>query len=295
MPTRPRSKMHRRIQLVFGLLLAGIFYYEFSHREYEPVVTPRAAVVLADPQVVADPFERLLRSDPLAGLIEARSRHLRDVRDYRCRFVKQELLPSGMGPEQEVEVWFKQRPYSVMMHWVRNAGMASRVIYVEGRWTDSKAKDPADRELMVCQPGELARRLIPSLKLPVHGSLSKGSARRSIDEFGFERTLGLLIKYGELAQSRNELNLEFQGETRFDGRPVWVLRRRLPYTGENGLYPDRTAEIFIDQEYRIPIAVYCYSDLAKDPANLLGKYEYRDIHFNAGLQEADFEPANHGM
>ncbi len=295
MPNVPRSTLYRRIQLVFGLILAGILYVELSHREYEPVLTPRAAVVMADPQIAADPFERLLRNDPLAALVESQARHTRDIRDYRCRFIKQELLSSGMGPEQEIDVWYRQKPYSVMMLWIRNAGQASRVIYVQDRWTDPEAKNADERMLMVCQPGELVRRLIPSLKLPVRGSIAKGTGRRSIDEFGFERTMGLLIKYGELAKSRNELNLEFRGESRFDGRPVWVLHRQLPYSGEHGIYPDRTAEILIDQEYRVPIAVYCYSDLAKDPAKLLGKYEYRDIRFNVGMQASDFEPATYGM
>ena len=295
MPPSLQRSPHRRIQFVFGLVLAGIFYAEYSQREHKPVLAGRSAIVVAGPRVTVDPFEKLLREDPLAAMIEARARHLREVQDYRCTFIKQELLPSGMSADQEIEVKFLQEPFSVMMHWVRNAGMASRVIYVDGRWTDKKAKNPDDRKLAVCQPGAIGQVFFKSVKLSIHGSLAKKSARRRIDEFGFERTLDLLIKYGKLAKSRGELVLQFRGESRFDGRPVWVIHRRLPYAGNTGLYPDRMAEILIDKEYRVPVAVYCYSDEAREPAHLLGKYEYRNVRFNVDLTEADFAPARYGM
>ena len=43
------------------------------------------------------------------------------------------------------------------------------------------------------------------------------------------------------------------------------------------------------------MAVYCYSDDAKQPCNLLGKYEYRSIRMRAGLTDKDFEPSTYGM
>jgi hypothetical protein len=98
-----------------------------------------------------------------------------------------------------------------------------------------------------------------------------------------------------MAKSDGILKLDFCGESRFDGRPVWVLQRHLPYTGEGGIYPDRLAEIFIDKEYRIPVAVYCFSSDVKDARYLLGKYEYRNIKLHARLSDADFEPATYGM
>lgn len=295
MPGSQKRLPQRRIQLVFGLALAGICYLDFYQHDNEPVLTQRSAVVLAGPRVTADPFEKLLREDPLAALTDLRALHVREVKDYRCSFVKQELLASGMSAEQEIDVLFRQEPFSVVMHWVRNAGMANRAIYVKGRWAEPAAEKPAEREFAVCQPGTAISWALKSIKMPIHGTMAKRTARRSIDEFGFKRTLDLLIKYCELAKSRGELELEFRGETHFDGRPVWVLRRHLPYTGENGPYPDRTAEIFIDKEYRVPVAVYCYCDDELKAAKLLGKYEYRNIRFNLGLTEADFTPATYGM
>jgi hypothetical protein len=261
----------------------------------DATVVPPESVVMARETVNADPFEALMRDDPLAAMIEARAQHLRGVVDYECVMVKQELLPAGMSEEQEIKVKYRQDPYSVYMEWLRNPGLAARVLYVKGRWTDSTAADPEERELAIAQPGVIAQIFVKSVKQPIHGPLARKASRRFLDEFGFLKTLDRLIAVCELARSRGELALDFRGESRFDGRPVWVIRRHLPYTVEGGFYPDRTAEILVDKEYRVPVAVYCYSDDDRQPGNLLAKYEYRSVRMRAGLTEKDFEPVTYGM
>lgn len=295
MPGDRKRNTYRRVQLVFGLILAGLCYLELPQQEYQPVLTQRSAVVQAASRAPTDPFEKMLRENPLAALIQMRAQHVQQVKDYTCTLVKQELLPSGLSAEQELEVLFRQEPYSVVVRWVRNAGLANRVIYVKGRLVNQNADKPEERELALCQPGALGAVFLKSIKMAIHGSMAKETARRAIDEFGFSRSLDLLIKYGEMAKSRGELDLEYQGEARFDNRPVWVLRRHLPYSGEGGLYPDRLAEIYIDKEYRVPVAVYCYSDTEHQPSNLLGKYEFRNIKFNVNLAESVFAPETYGM
>lgn len=294
MPRDRERRTRRRVQVLFGIVLACILYSEFN-KEYVPDVRYGAPVVLAAERVEADPFERLVRTDPLSALIEARERLIRESRDYVCTFVKQEMVGSRIRAEQELDIKFRPEPFSVVMKWVRNPGLAQRAIYVKGKWIDEDATDPELREQAVCQPVKLLSIFTKSLKQPIHGTMAKRAARRSIDEFGFKRALDLLIQYCETAQSRGELSLEFLGETHFDGRPVWLVRRHLPYTGEGGMYPDRTADVFIDQEHYIPIAVYCYSDESREPENLLGKYEYRNVRFDVGLTEKDFDPATYGM
>ena len=296
MQATPNSTSYRKLKFFFGLALAGLLYAEWQFgSENEVVVRPNSPVVLAAETVHADTFEKLIRTDPLAALNDARSRHNREVRDYECVMVKQEILPSGMSEEQEIEVKFRAEPYSVMMHWIRNPGMAQRAIYVKDKWVDGDADDPELRQLAVAQPGEVARLFLKSIKQPIHGTMAKKSSRRFLDDFGFARTLDMLIRYCDIARDKGELKLEFRGESRFDGRPVWVVRRTLPYTGEAGIYPDRIAEVFIDKELRVPVAVYCYSHEDRSSEHLLGKYEYRNVRFHAGLTEKDFEPATYGM
>lgn len=297
MPHDLNRKSTRRLQVLCGLLLAGILYAEFAFEgDHAPIINNGLPLVLAaENNVVETSFEELIRNDPLSALMRARDTLTRESRDYTCTFLKQERISNGLGAEQEIQVKFRPEPYSVMMHWTRNEGMAQRVIYVKGKWVNKDEQNPDLQEQAVCQPAKGLSLFTKSIKQPIHGTIAKLSSRRMIDEFGFRRALDLLIKYCEIARSRNELSLEFKGETHFDGRPVWLVRRQLPYTNEDGLYPDCVAEIYIDQELHVPVAVYCYSDREAKPQNLLGKYEYRAVRFNAGLKEADFEPATYGM
>ncbi len=297
MPRERRRRLsQRRVQVLCGLLLAGVLYAELEfNADYEPVLAKGTPVVYAAEQIAADPFERLIRHDPLAALVEARGRLVSESRDYACTFVKQERIGSSIRAEQEVAVKFRPRPYSVMMHFIRNPGLAQRAIYIKGKWTDTDADDPALRELAVCQPGKGLSLLLKSIKQPIRGTMAKRTSRRSMDEFGFERALDLLIKYCQIASERGELKLEFKGESHFDGRPVWVIRRALPYTAEGGRYPDRFANIYLDKAYLVPVAVYCYSADDSDPLNLLGKYEYRNVRFSPGLTDKDFDPVTYGM
>jgi len=276
--------------------LAGILCLQYElTRDNEVILNPSSPIVVAAEPVSADPWADLVRNNPLQALKEAQQRHIRTVPDYTCTLVKQEMLLSGMSEEQEIDVLFRQEPYSVVFHWRRNPGLAERVIYVKGRWIDEDADSPEERDLAVCQPGAVARLLVKSIKQPIHGKLARRTSRRYLDEFGFTRAMDLLIKYCDIARQRGELSLEYCGETHFDGRPVWVIRRVLPYSGLDGIYPDRTAEIFIDKEYRVPVAVYCFADLERRPEYLLGKYEYRNIRMDADLSESHFDPKSYGM
>ena len=296
MPQDGKRLKQRRVQILFGLSLAAILYVELEfNADYEPIIHRGTPVVLAAERVEADPFERLVRHHPLAALKEARDRLVKEQRDYACTFVKQERMASGISAEQELQIKFRPVPYSIFMHWIRNPGLARRAIYVKGRWRDESAANPDLRELAVCQPGEVASLFIKSIKQPIHGTMAKRSSRRTIDQFGFERALDLLIHYCDLAAKTNELTLDYKGESYFDGRPVWVIRRHLPYSADSSTYPDRTADIYIDKEYLVPVALYCYSDDDRNPQNLLGKYEYRNVRFDAGYSDKDFEPATYGM
>lgn len=292
---RRLSPQHFR--LFFGAILGAVLLIEFATRSATSAIVPAEAEVIASvasPAPDARPgFDDLIRRDPLAALEQAQIELVSKVRDYTCTFIKQELLDSGLSQEQTIATSFRAEPYSVVMHWLKNPGKAERVIYVKGKWIDAGANKPEERDLAVCQPGAIARVFVKSLKQPIRGSMAREASRRFIDEFGFWQSLNLLTKYSQLAKDRGELTLVFRGESMFDGRPTYVLERRLPYTGENGTYPDRVATIHIDKQWRVPVSVRCYADDAKK--QLLGRYEYSNVTFDVGLTDKTFEPTTYGM
>jgi len=292
---RRLSPQHFR--LFFGAILGAVLLIEFATRSATSALVPAEAEVVASvgsPAPNGRPgFDDLIRRDPLAALEQAQREHAAAVSDYTCTFVKQELLDGGLSEEQTIATSFRSTPYSVVMHWLKNPGKAERVIYVKGKWIDAGADKPEEREQAVCQPGAIARVFLKSIKQPIRGPLAREASRRYIDEFGFLQSLELLTKYSQIAKERGELILTFRGESKFDGRPTYVLERRLPYTGEDGIYPDRVATIHIDKAWHVPVSVRCYADDAK--TQLLGRYEYSDVTFGVGLTDKTFEPATYGM
>lgn len=242
----------------------------------------------------ADSMVALLRRDPLEALRQLHRDFAERDPSYTCVFTRQELLGTGMGPEQEIAVKFRSVPFSVAMEFTRNAGLVKRALFVQGKWRDESA-DPELKDQAFVQPAGVAGLLVKSIKQPIHGTLAKRTGRRAIDQFGFERAMKLIVDYCEKADARGELKLTYEGEGEFKGRRVWVLKRVLPYSGPDGEYPDRVAKIYIDEALRVPVAIHTFSDDQCDAAHLLGKYEYRDIDFDANVTDADFEPATYGL
>lgn len=237
----------------------------------------------------------LLKANPLEWLRQLHREFAQSDQSYTCVFTRQEMLANGMGPEQDVHVKFRPEPYSVAMEFTRNPGLVKRALFVEGKWRDESADSEELKDQAFVQPAGVAGLLVKSLKQPIRGAMAKKTGRRAIDQFGFERAMDLLVKYCEKAESEGVLTLTYEGEAEFKGRRVWVIRRELPYTGPDSGYPDRIAKIYVDQEFRVPTAIHTFSDDQCDAAHLLGKYEYRDIDFNADVTDADFEPATYGL
>ena len=246
---------------------------------------PTAAVVTS----VSSELAQLAASDPLAMLYRCRENYDRNIRDYSCTFVKQELVRGKITPEQRTEVKFRESPFSVNMEWVRNPGDAAQVTYIEGRWKDEDGQDQA-----WCEPaGAIARLFVSKILQPIHGNRAEKASRRTIDQFGFRNTLGLIIQYCEKAADEGVLDLRYVGVGMVRDRPTFVFERRLPYTGQERPYPDRLLVYHIDQEWLLPTACSSYADDAGD--ELLGRYVLTDVKFNVGFTDADFGPETLGL
>ncbi|RJP30650.1 MAG: DUF1571 domain-containing protein [Phycisphaerales bacterium] len=228
--------------------------------------------------------------DPLGFLRMCRAHYDATVTDYTCTFFKQERIGGVLGPEQEIEVFFRESPYSVAMRWVRNPGRAQQATYVEGRWRDEKA----NAQLLIRPSGVLGA-IFPEVRRNIHGPSATQESRRTIDQFGYRNSLDLIIRYCEKALADGDLaySLECAGEGEVAGRPTFAFRRRLPYAGERGEYPDALLVIHIDQERLVPTACVAYADA--DGQELLGSYLLVRAEFNVGLDDDDFTmaPASH--
>ncbi len=241
--------------------------------------TPRTALQRFDP---SDSLQRSAASDPLGFLIMCREHYQEHFADYRCRFIKRERLKGVLRPVEEMEVCFREHPYSVDVRWLSSTGQAKRVNYVAGRWSHR------GKEYALIEPAGLLGLLAPQgVRRDIQAPDVRAAARATIDEFGFHKTLEDIIRYCELARSDADYDLRFTGTTTLDGRPCLVLERRLPYCCEGGRYPNRLLVIYVDREWLVPVACFAYAD--DEGRKLLGSYVTTDVQFNLGLTDASFE------
>ncbi len=284
-----------RIRWIVGLSLAAAFCYQgrsflsgltASTRApglgASPAIATLTPQVTPSPESLLNPLENLARNKPLDLLREAQKRCRETVVDYTCFFRKQENLFGEMTDVQGADVRFRDEPFSVFMHWTENASKARRVSYIAGKWVSGG--QPA----AMCEPeGVIARAIVKNILRPIHGSDAKSASRRTIDQFGFENALDLILKYSLIAQQRGELKLSYLGEGEIDGRPTFVIERRLPYTGEGGEFPDRVLVCQLDKETLLPVQCTSYADDNKQM--LLGQYTFTKVKLNIGLTDAHFD------
>lgn len=246
------------------------------------VSSPRPAAQPNAAPVTRAALLETLNRDPAMITTMARERYT-SIRDYRCRLIKQERIDGKLRDIEEVDVLYREAPKSIFMKWVRNADQVKRALFVDdGKLVNSKGEKMAKIE----PNGSVIRLFVKEVEMEIHGPRAREASRRTIDEFGFGSTLDLLDRYNKIGRERGVLDLRFEGEGVIDGRPTFVLVRRLPYDGPKGVYPEAKLVLHIDQEYLMPVGVYSYAD--NEGRELLGSYLFTQIQLNPGLTEADF-------
>ena len=288
--------MHHRVSLciaaglvisVGALRLIGTAHAvpgaEFLPAAYGQAVIPVANVTPLSPAPAKSALIEIARRDPDALAQLGWQRYNRDIRDYRCVFVKHERVKGKLGKVEEIAVAFRDKPQSVYMKWLRNADNVRRVLYID----NEDFVDDQGRKIAKVEPnGAIVRLLVSEVEIEIHGKRAAESSRRPIDRFGFREIFELLEEYNEIGRQNGVLDYRYGGEGVIDGRPTFKLVRNLPYTGDGGTYPDAMMVLHLDQEWLLPTALYSYAD--HEGQMLLGSYLYTNVVLNPGLTDADF-------
>src|SRR6266849_3317216 len=124
--------------------------------------------------------EALPTKDPLAFLEKCLERYdQQGIKGYSCTFQKQERIDGKLQPSEEIEVFFRAKPFSVFMHWVRGAKRAASVLYVEGENEDK----------MLVRPTGLAGAFVKVAARDPEGDEARQAGRYTIKQFGLNKTL----------------------------------------------------------------------------------------------------------
>lgn len=252
--------------------------------------TPRGpasppVALASDQQVSADQtLERLAKRDPMALVHLGKKRYDQNVRQFKAVLLKQERLDGNLSELQEIELRYREDPFSVYMIWKSGADQARRALHVD----NNEFVDDEGRKLTRVEPaGAIARLFVKDIMIPMHGEKARKASRRTIDEAGFRSTFDLLETYNAIAKERGVLDLNYRGTSTIDGRPTYVIVRDLPYAGPDGPYPDARMVLHLDQEWLLPVAVYSYADHQEE--ELLGSYVFSNIEINPDFEADAFK------
>jgi len=276
---------NRRVRLLVGLLLAGLFCIQCTQtteafREESTVTAVNGQIIGSQPEAVRRQIDQLARTDHISLLEMCKDNYEGRFQDYTCTFYKQERINGRLGKPQTIDVKFLDQPFSVAMAWTENPPIGDRVLYVEGANDGKMMVRPASGFLRALVGGKVLRQ-------PDDPEAMKNTLR-PVNMFGFHRGLENLLEVYKEAKDAGDLEEKFGGYYQVEGRNTVKLIRYLPPKKD---YPAWQTDVYIDMELLVPIRIDGY-DWDKQ---LSCTYIYKDIRLNVGLSEADFLPSANGM
>lgn len=272
---------NRSVRVLVGLLLVCLLVIQVTQTVATPD-SPQAAIrTTPEEQGGESDLVRLARTDHLklleACLAELDARHRTN---YTCTFTKQERIRGQLGKPQRIAVKFREKPFSIAMHWQTNPPLGNALLYIEGQY-----KNDAGRAQMVVRPtSPLFQRLTGgSVKKLPDGPDAMRNTLRPCTAFGFRNSLQSLIDVYRQARDNDDCVEKFAGFADVDGRECVVLERLLPDRAD---YPAKKTQIFIDTELLLPVRVIGWDWNDK----LSCDYRFTDLDFAADLDDTDFTP-----
>ena len=222
------------------------------------------------------------------GLAQCRAQ----VNDYTAMLVKRESVDGVLGDHDFIFIKVRNRkivdgqlvqPLSVYLTYLKPATVKGReVVYVEGR-NDGN---------MIAHEGGFKGRFLPTVPLPPNGMLAMRGQRYPITEIGIENLMVKLIERGETARQFPDVTCTFRKNAKVKDRVCTVLEVTQP--NRHPSLDFYQAQVFIDDEYNLPIRYIAYDWPASqgDPLQVIEEYNYLDLKLNVGLTDADFDPNN---
>ena len=259
-------------RLLLSLPLCLLLAFDGTSRPLPPAQAESAAGGEGTPIADAESLERLVKTDPVAFMQACLRRYDRDVKGYRCAFVKQERLGSKLQRSEIVDICFREEPFSVLFDWKEGARLASKVLYVKGQ----------NGEQMLVRPSGWRGALVSVVSRDPEGSDAKESSRYPITDFGIKRGMLRAIAAWSAAQKEGSLKYQYGGKRKIAeaGDRLCYVLHRLDYRQpeEDGI---TDAVMYYDVETWLQVG----STLKGAEGQLIGDYWFRDIKLNP-----DFPP-----
>lgn len=245
-------------------------------------VTPAAA------QSVASPFDLEQRpgEHPLMPCLRLAKAALAEidqrVQDYSATFTKVERLSGKRGAPQKMEIRVRHQPFSVYMKFITPTP-GQEVLFVENENNGN-----------LVALGSGWKRRFGKVNLPPDGAMAMRGQRYPITKAGIKNLTAELVEIASQDVKYGECEVR-HGSAKIDGRPATMIESIHPVARKNFRY--HKAQIFIDNELRLPVAYRAYSWPAQAGGQpiLEEQYTYTNLKINNGFTDEDFSPEGPGM
>lgn len=268
--------MRRVLWVVPACLIAGCSPVPDgdSHLSVPSVEAVTVVKALKPAEPSGGAMERLLAADPVAFFERCLDRYDREVSCYRATLIKQERIKGRLGAEEEIEVHFRERPFSVLMEWKRGHKLARKTMYVDGAH---------ENQIVVQLAGW--RALVGQVTVPVDDEDAKATSRYPINEFGMAVGTRRALAAWRQARERGDLRAALQGTSQvpeLGGRECWVVHSTHA--------PGRDPEGVVDTTYFIDTETWLQTGtvLRDDKGQLVGRYHFRAVEINPAFDDKTF-------
>lgn len=217
---------------------------------------------------------------PAIKLARASRKSLESVRDYRCMFIKRELL-NGALAAQTMELKLREEPFSVYLKCLEpNAGR--EILFVQGQ-NDNK---------LLAHEGSGLKSLVGTVPLALDAPQVRAENRHPITEIGMRNLIDKVITQWEYEGQFGETTVQYFPEARIGGVSCPAIECTHPVPRRQFQY--HLSRLYIDATSNLPVRIenYAFPAAQGQEPLLVEEYTYLKVQANVGLTNNDFSDKN---
>jgi hypothetical protein len=215
-------------------------------------------------------------SDPIAFLEKCLERYEQQgIKGYSALMRKQERIDGKLHLPEEIEIFFREKPHGVFMHWLRGQRRAESVVYVEGE----------NKGQMLVRPAGVAGVFVKVAERDPEGEAARQAGRYTVKDFGMKKAMLRVLDAWKAQRDAGTLQVAYLGvrKVREAGdRPCYTLRQTLAKPDADGI---TETTLYIDKENWLQVGTV----LKGEDNKLLGEYMFRDIRINPEFKANQFQ------
>lgn len=207
---------------------------------------------------------------------------LETIGDYSCVLAKRERIDGDLGDHEFLFVKVRHEPFSVYTYFLKPSKVKGQeAIFVSGSNDDK-----------ILAHGVGIQAIIGTVSLKPDSKLAMTGNRYPMTEIGIKRLTARLIEVGEHDSQFGECEVTYTPKAVVNKRHCTCIRVIHPIPRDDFLF--HKAQIFVDDEYNLPIRyeAYDWPEEEGDEAPLLEEYTYCDLKFDNGFDNLDFDIKN---